>query len=181
MALGPGQYTPLTSSDTWPESTHLICNPAGGHQLIKNVTRQTTRIGGYVGESEVTMGIFSSGASAIPASITGDEAGHLGRVLFQHRIQPQICDSVAERSTPREEAAVREEIVITRHGRPAGVLIGFESEDDWFDYRIENHPDFLRQIAEARSFLQRGLGIRLEDLDPGQPNKAVPPPSRRPR
>ena len=87
------------------ESTHLICNPAGGHQLIKNVTRQTTRIGGYVGEWEVTMGIFSSGASAIPASITGDEAGHLGRVLYQQRIQPQICDSVAERSTPREEAA----------------------------------------------------------------------------
>jgi prevent-host-death family protein len=27
--------------------------------------------------------------------------------------------------------AVDEEIVITRHGRPAGVLIGFGSEDDW--------------------------------------------------
>ena len=26
--------------------------------------------------------------------------------------------------------AVREEIVITRHGRPAGVLIGFESEEE---------------------------------------------------
>lgn len=24
-----------------------------------------------------------------------------------------------------------EEIVITRHGKPAGVLIGFKSEDDW--------------------------------------------------
>ena len=31
--------------------------------------------------------------------------------------------------------AEREEIVITRHGRPAGVLIGFASEDDWFEYR----------------------------------------------
>ena len=62
--------------------------------------------------------------------------------------------------------AADEEIVITRHGRPAGVLIGFESEDDWFDYRIENHPEFLRQIAESRSALQKGLGIRLEDLDP---------------
>src|SRR5262245_30094225 len=58
------------------------------------------------------------------------------------------------------------EIVITRHGRPAGVLIGFESEDDWFDYRIENDPEFLRKIAESRSAVQRGLGIRLEDLDP---------------
>ena len=27
----------------------------------------------------------------------------------------------------------REEIAITRHGRPAGILIGLESEDDWFD------------------------------------------------
>jgi prevent-host-death family protein len=76
--------------------------------------------------------------------------------------------------------AAAEEIIITRHGRPAGVLIGFESEDDWFDYRIENHPEFLRQIAESRSALQRGLGIRLEDLDPGRPNKTLPP-KRAPR
>jgi prevent-host-death family protein len=34
--------------------------------------------------------------------------------------------------------AEKQEIVITRHGKPAGVLIGFESEDDWFDYRLEN-------------------------------------------
>jgi len=30
--------------------------------------------------------------------------------------------------------AESEEIVITRHGKPAGVLIGFASEEDWFDY-----------------------------------------------
>ncbi len=30
--------------------------------------------------------------------------------------------------------AEKREIVITRHGEPAGVLIGFESEDDWFEY-----------------------------------------------
>ena len=61
--------------------------------------------------------------------------------------------------------AATEEIIITRHGRPAGVLIGFESEDDWFDYRLEHHPEFLRQISEARLALQKGLGVRLEDLD----------------
>src|SRR5262249_33112257 len=60
--------------------------------------------------------------------------------------------------------AAAEEIIITRHGRPAGVLIGFESEEDWLDYRIENHPEFLQRIAQSRSALQRGLGIRLEDL-----------------
>jgi prevent-host-death family protein len=60
--------------------------------------------------------------------------------------------------------AVGTEIVITRHGRPAGVLIGFDSDEDWFDYRLENHPEFLRRIADARAALQSGLGVRLEDL-----------------
>ncbi len=60
--------------------------------------------------------------------------------------------------------AVNEEIVITRHGRPAGVLIGFESEDDWFEYRLEHHPEFVRRIAEARAALRQGEGIRLENV-----------------
>ncbi len=60
--------------------------------------------------------------------------------------------------------AESEEILITRHGKPAGVLIGFESEDDWFDYRLEHHPEFLRRVVEARSALKDGRGIRLEDL-----------------
>src|SRR5262245_37748734 len=61
--------------------------------------------------------------------------------------------------------AAREEIVITRHGRAAGVLIGFESEEDWFDYRLENDPRFLSRIAEARASLRAGRGVRLENLD----------------
>ena len=60
--------------------------------------------------------------------------------------------------------AASEEIVITRHGRPAGVLIGFESEEDWFEYRLEHHPEFLAQIREARAAIAAGRGVRLEDL-----------------
>jgi prevent-host-death family protein len=60
--------------------------------------------------------------------------------------------------------AAGEEIVITRHGRPAGVLIGFATEDDWFEYRLENHPEFLRRIREARTAIQAGRGVRLEDV-----------------
>jgi len=56
------------------------------------------------------------------------------------------------------------EILITRHGRPAGVLIGFQTEDDWFEYRLENHPEFLRHVAEARAAIRAGLGTRLDDL-----------------
>ena len=61
--------------------------------------------------------------------------------------------------------AAKRDIVITRHGKPAGVLIGFESEDDWFDYRLENDPRFLRRIEQARESLRAGQGVKLEDLD----------------
>ena len=60
--------------------------------------------------------------------------------------------------------AEKEEIVITRHGKPAGVLVGFRSEEDWFDYRLENDPRFLQRVAEARKSLGANKGIRIEDL-----------------
>ena len=60
--------------------------------------------------------------------------------------------------------AEKQEIVITRHGKPAGVLIGFESEDDWFDYKLETDPRFLERIEQARKSLRAGRGIRLEDV-----------------
>jgi prevent-host-death family protein len=60
--------------------------------------------------------------------------------------------------------AENEEIIITRHGKPAGVLIGFEDEDDWFDYRLEHDPRFLKRIADARHSLASGQGVKLEDL-----------------
>jgi prevent-host-death family protein len=57
-----------------------------------------------------------------------------------------------------------EAIVITRHGKPAGVLVGFSSDDDWFDYRLEHDPRFLERIARARNSLQAGKGVKFEDL-----------------
>ena len=61
--------------------------------------------------------------------------------------------------------AEKEEIVITRHGKPAGVLRGFGSEDDWFDYRLENDPRFLGRIEDARRRIRNGEGTRIEELD----------------
>ncbi len=49
-------------------------------------------------------------------------------------------------------------------GKPAGVLIGFKTEDDWFDYRLENDQRFLKRIASARQSLSNGKGIRIEDV-----------------
>ena len=60
--------------------------------------------------------------------------------------------------------AEKREIVITRHGKPAGILIGFESEDDWLDYKLENDPRLLERVEQARKSLRAGRGTRLEDL-----------------
>lgn len=60
--------------------------------------------------------------------------------------------------------AEKQEIVINRHGKPGGVLIGFESEEDWFDYRLENDPRFLERVVQARKSLKAGRGTRLEDI-----------------
>jgi prevent-host-death family protein len=61
--------------------------------------------------------------------------------------------------------AQNEEIVITRNGKPAGLLIGFASKGEWLDYRLENEPRFLRRIERARNSLRAGRGVRIEDAD----------------
>ncbi|MEW6754740.1 MAG: type II toxin-antitoxin system Phd/YefM family antitoxin [Candidatus Latescibacterota bacterium] len=60
--------------------------------------------------------------------------------------------------------AENEEIVITRHGRPAGILVGFADEDAWLEWRLEHDPRFLERIAGARASLRGGEGTRLEEL-----------------
>jgi prevent-host-death family protein len=63
--------------------------------------------------------------------------------------------------------AANEEVVITRHGRPAGVLIGFHDDEDWFDFRLENDPAFLERIGRARASLRAGKGVAWEDVQAG--------------
>ena len=72
----------------------------------------------------------------------------------------EVKDNLSEYLHLAEE----EEIVITRHGKPAGILIGFASEEDWLHYRLENDVRFLKRLAEARQSLYEGRGVRLEDL-----------------
>jgi prevent-host-death family protein len=64
------------------------------------------------------------------------------------------------------DEAAKEDVVITRHGRPAGVLVGFRTEDDWFDYRLENDPAFLKRIERARQSLRTGQGVPWPDIEP---------------
>jgi len=56
------------------------------------------------------------------------------------------------------------EVIITRHGKPAAVVIGFSDEDDWFDYRLEHDERFLRKIAKARDEIKKGAFVSLDEL-----------------
>jgi hypothetical protein len=39
-----------------------------------------------------------------------------------------------------------------------------ESEDDRFEYQLENDPRFLERIERARDSLRNGRGVKLEDV-----------------
>ena len=60
--------------------------------------------------------------------------------------------------------AEKEEVIITRHGKPAGVLKGFASEDEWFEYRLLNDPQFLKRVEKARREIRAGKGVPIEAL-----------------
>ncbi len=62
------------------------------------------------------------------------------------------------------QLAAHEEIVVTRHGRPAAVLIGFEDDDDWFDYQLEHDPRFIARMEAARRSIEAGRGISIEQV-----------------
>ena len=55
------------------------------------------------------------------------------------------------------------------------MLIGFSTEDDWFDYQLENDPRFLHRIEQARNSLRKGRGVRIEDVEyPENSSKLTP-------
>jgi prevent-host-death family protein len=67
-----------------------------------------------------------------------------------------ICSIIRE--------AEKHEVLITRHGKPAAIVIGFRDEDEWFDYRLEHDEKFLRRIAAAREDIRNGRFVKLEAL-----------------
>ena len=60
--------------------------------------------------------------------------------------------------------AEKEDIIITRHGIPAGILIGFEDPEAWWEELLLRAPRFRERVAQARSSLRDGRGISIEKL-----------------
>ena len=60
--------------------------------------------------------------------------------------------------------AEKEDIIITRHGVPAGILIGFEDPEAWWEELLLRDPRFRARVAQARGSLRDGQGISIEEL-----------------
>ncbi len=60
--------------------------------------------------------------------------------------------------------AETEDIIITRHGKPAGYLVGFEDEDDWIDYLMLRDPAFQERIRKSLQDVREGRVITFEEL-----------------
>jgi len=73
----------------------------------------------------------------------------------------KVKDSFSEYVTRASD----EKILVTKHGRPAAIIIGFETEDDWFDYCLENDPKFLKRIANSRASAAKGKYKTLEQIE----------------
>ena len=89
----------------------------------------------------------------------------MARAVRKARMKRVALSEVKDDLSKFLRLAEVDEIVITRHGKPAGVLIGFESEDDWFDFRLEHDPRFLGRVEAARRSLRAGRGVKLEDTE----------------
>jgi prevent-host-death family protein len=60
--------------------------------------------------------------------------------------------------------AGKEEVVVTVHGRPAAVIIGFEDEEDWLEYRLLKDEKFLARVSDSRQQYKEGKFRTLEEL-----------------
>ena len=62
--------------------------------------------------------------------------------------------------------AEKEDVVITRHGKPAGILIGFQSEDDW---KAIQETIYLLSVPGMRESIRQGLKTPIKECskEPG--------------
>jgi prevent-host-death family protein len=60
--------------------------------------------------------------------------------------------------------AAKDEVIVTIHGRPAAVIIGFEDEDDWLEYRLLNDEKFLARVSQSRRQCKEGKYKTLQEL-----------------
>ena len=60
--------------------------------------------------------------------------------------------------------AEKEDVIITRHGVPAGIRIGVENPEDWWEELLLRDGRFRERVVQARDSVREGRGISIEEL-----------------
>jgi prevent-host-death family protein len=54
-------------------------------------------------------------------------------------------------------------VLVTRHGKPAGVIIGFANEAEYLDWKIEHDPRFRRLMEKSLAQQRAGQTTPLAE------------------
>ena len=73
----------------------------------------------------------------------------------------QVKDSFSE----FVNRACDEQVLVTLHGRPAAIIIGFADDDDWLDYQLEHDEHFVKRMDESRTQARAGQWRSLDDIE----------------
>jgi prevent-host-death family protein len=99
---------------------------------------------GVIGEDVVVLAIMSK-----------EKNNRMARGAWRKMTKMPVARVKDNLSRVIKEAGT-EEVVVTVHGRPAAVIIGFQDEDDWLEYRLLRDDKFLRRISESRQQYRKG-------------------------
>ena len=78
----------------------------------------------------------------------------MARTVRKTRVKEVPLSEVKDDLSRYLREATRQEILITRHGKPAGVLIGFESEEDCFE-ACDPHAVTLQNISSRQRVIEQ--------------------------
>ena len=74
-------------------------------------------------------------------------------------------DKVKDSLSEYVEKASDDRVLITKHGRPVALLVGFEDEDDWLDYCLEHDETFLKRMERSKRQAQNGQWRTLDEIE----------------
>jgi len=55
-------------------------------------------------------------------------------------------------------------VILTRHGKPAAALIGFEDDDAFLEWRLVHDPALREKVRRAYAQIERGETHTLEEV-----------------
>lgn len=73
-------------------------------------------------------------------------------------------DRIASDFSNYMKIAENDNIIITRDGKPIGILMSWEDSEDWWEELLLQDPRFQDRIARSRQSLKEGKTKTIEEI-----------------